>query len=145
MSSVKPPPLYDAVVDETGVASMSWTQFFNAIYVGDTGRDWNPTFVGLGQTGTPTIAGRYYRISRNLVYLRVDIVPATNTTSTAGTTYIDNFPLAMRGSGPCFSMLPSGGLGGALGVADAASGRIYTPPWTNVAAPVIVVGIMEAQ
>ena len=143
--SISPPPLYEPVVDQDGIANGSWTLFFNSIFTGDNGTDWTPSFVNLGSTGTPTITGRYYQISGNLVYFRIVVTPATNTTSTAGTTYVENFPLNIRGDGACFSLNPSSGVGGTIGVVAAASGRIFTPSWTAVTVPVIVVGIVEAQ
>lgn len=145
MSTIKPPPLYDPVIEENGIASGTWTLFFNSIFTGDTGTDWTPEFVNLGSTGTPTITGRYYRISRNLVYFRIVVTPATDTSSVAGLTYVQNFPLQMRGDGACFSLAPSSGTGGSIGVAAASSGRIFTPVWTSVTVPVIVVGMVEAQ
>lgn len=152
MSSIKPPPFYAPMVEmqpvgsqPSGLAAGVWTEFFNALYTGDTGTNWTPTFVSLGSTGTPTINGKYYRISRNLVFFTVTIIPTTDTTSTAGTTYIDNFPLNIRGSSVCLAAIPSTGIGGSSGVIDAASGRIFTPAWTTVTQSVIVVGMMEAQ
>lgn len=142
MTSVTPPPLYDPVVDESGVASVSWTLFFNKLFQGDTGTDWTPNFQNLTVSGTPTITGRYYRINRNIVYFRVTIVPATSTKSTAGTTYIDNFPLSLRGDGICFAV--TSGLGSGSGHVNAASGRIFTPSWTSPAT-ISIIGMVEAQ
>jgi hypothetical protein len=138
-------PLYEPIADSEGIASPAWTLFFNRLFQGDVGTDWTPSFVGLGTTGEPTITGKYYRLSRNIVYYRVNIIPATNTSSVAGTTYIENFPLDMRADGACVSLAPSSGVGGGIGVSAAASGRIFTPVWTDVTIPVIIVGMMEAQ
>jgi len=145
MSNTTAPPLYEPVVDQGRVATPAWTLFFNSIFTGDTGTEWTPTFQNLGATGTPTLTGKYYKISSNLVYFRIDITPATNTTSTAGTTYVDNFPLTMRGDGFNLSIAPTSGTGGTIGANVASSNRIYTPSWTNLTIPVIILGMVEAQ
>lgn len=143
MTGITPPPLYDPVVDQSGVASVSWTLFFNKLFQGDTGTEWTPTFQNLTVSGTPEITGRYYRINRNIVYFRVTIVPETSTSSTAGTTYIDNFPLSLRGDGICFSV--TSGVGSIAGHVDLASGRIFTPSWTTVPNTISIIGMVEAQ
>ena len=131
------------IADETNVASLPWALFFNQSYVGDTGTTWTPTFNGLGSTGTPTISGVYYKLSQNLVFFRIRIVPSTDTTSTAGTTYCDNFPLTIFNDGACLSV--GNNLGGSSGMAVAANNRIYTPAWSAVNYPVSVVGLVEAR
>ncbi len=141
--SISPPPIQQALVDEQGTPTLPWVMFFNETYLGDTGTAWNPNFVNLSTTGTPTITGRYYKLSSSLVYFSVLITPATDTSSTAGTTYIDNFPLNVRGDGICFAV--SGGLGTNSGHVIASSKRIYTPTWTSVTVPLTVIGMMEAQ
>ena len=142
MAKIQPPPIQDPVIDEDGYLVPSWTLFFNQVYVGDTGTTWTPTFSGLGTTGTPTITGKYYKLSQSLVYFSVRIVPGTDTTSTASTTYIDNFPLRLRQDGACAAV--GGTLGVGLGIALSGSNRIYTPAWSAVTVPVTVVGLVEA-
>ena len=152
MTSISPPPLYEPVVEKsddpainTHIATPAWALFFNSIFTGDTGTDWTPTFQNLGSTGTPTFSGRHYRIGRSLSYFRIVITPATNTTSVSGTTYCDNFPLTMRGDGVCFSVDPAAGVGGSIGVCQESNNRIYTPSWTSVTNPVIIIGMVEAR
>lgn len=142
MTSVKPPPIDDIVIDESGKAALSWSLFFNSIFTGDTGTDWTPTFTNLTISGTPTITGQYYRIGRTLVYFQVRIVPATNTSSTAGTTYINNFPLTLSADGACIAV--SGLLGSTPGMCDMATNRIYVPAWTTVTVPLTIVGFVAA-
>lgn len=143
MTKVAPPPLYNPVVDQGGVASLPWTLFFNQLFTGDTGTEWTPTFTSLTTVGTPTITGRYYKLSQNLSYFTVRVVPETSTTATAGTTYIDNFPLDITGDGACLAV--SGLVGGNAGMAEAATNRIYVPAWTAVTVPLTVVGLVEAK
>lgn len=139
MTKVTPPPIQNPILDEAGNLSIMWTLFFNSIFTGDTGTNWTPTFTGLTQTGTPTITGTYYKLSQSLVYFTITITPSTDTSSIAGTTYIDNFPLDIKGAGACFAL--ANNTGGGAGMANADESRIYTPVWTTIASPLTVVGI----
>lgn len=146
MTGVSNPPLYDQIADRALQVPPSWTIFFNDLTIGDTGTEWVPTFQNLTEVGgSAEITGVYYQISRSLVYFRISVNPATSTSSVAGTTFVDNFPLAIQGDGPNFSLNPAANVGGAIGVNVANSGRIYTPQWTNITTPVIIVGMVEAQ
>ncbi len=135
------PPNTHPLAEEDGLPTLQWILFFNALYEGDTGTEWEPAFTSLGASGAPTITGRYYKIGR-LVYFSVRIVPATNTTSTAGTTYINNFPLSITQDGACLAV--TGLLGSNAGMAEASTNRIYTPAWSTVTVPVTIVGLVEA-
>jgi len=138
------PPLYEPMVDETGVASPLWTLFFNNLFEGDAGTEWVPTFVSLGQTGTPTFRGRYYRLNQNVCLFYVTITPSTDTTSTAATTYIDNFPLRFQFDGVCFASTGSGAVQGIGGI-RASDNRIYTPSWMTFSGPLTVFGFGVAR
>ncbi len=143
MTAINPPPIYNPVVDENGGATIPWILFFNSLFEGDGGEVWSPSFVNLTATGTPTITGTYYRIGQALTYFTINITPGTNTSASAGTTYVDNFPLRFSGNGFCAAV--SGLLGGSLGMVDQASNRIYVPAWTSVTVPLTVVGFAEAS
>lgn len=138
------PPLYQPLADETGVATIPWSIFFNGLFEGDAGTPWTPTFVSLGSSGTPTITGRYYRIGQNLVWFNIGIAPATSTTSTAATTYCDNFPLTFRADSVCFAGTGSGAVQ-AIGGIRSSDNRIYTPGWTDVTIPLTIVGFGVAR
>lgn len=140
--SIEPPPINDILAEQNGLPSIRWILFFNQVFNGDAGTDWTPTFVSLGSTGTPTFSGRYYRLSQFLVYYRVTITPATDITSTAGTTYIDNFPLRFSADGACLAM--RGGEGTVAGHSIASNNRIYIPPFSAVTVPLTIVGMGEA-
>lgn len=142
MTTIKSPPIYDILTEKDGKARPPWVLYFNSLFTGDTGTDWAPTFTSLGTTGTPTITGKVYRIGRHLAYFHVKIVPATDTTSTAGTTYINNFPLTLSADGACLAI--SGLLGSNAGMCDSATNRIYVPAWTTVTVPLTIVGFVEA-
>ncbi len=141
--SLEPPPILNPLVDEKGVATLPWILYFNQLFIGDAGASWTPTFTSLAITGTPTITGRYYKLSQALCYFSVTITPATDTTATAGTTYIDNFPLTASANGICFAV--SGNLGTVSGMVVASNNRIYVPAWSAVTVPLTVVGMVEAN
>lgn len=136
------PPLYDVLVGDDNKANINWTIFFQNISDGDSGQEWSPTFQNLTVSGTPIITGRYYQISKYLCYFTTTIDPnGGNTSSTAGTTYIENFPIAFGGDGIVFAV--SGNLGDGPGHVVAASNRIYVPAWTGVSIPLKIIGIAE--
>lgn len=137
--SIEPPPITDLMIEQNGLARIPWILFFNNIFEGDGGTDWTPTFTSLGSTGTPTITGRYFRITQRLALFFVTITPATNTSSTAGTTYISNFPLVFSYNSICLVGTGSGAVQ-AIGGIRASDNRIYTPAWTNETIPLTVVG-----
>jgi len=97
----------------------------------------------LTEVGTPEIEGRYYRLNKYLTFFHVNITPATSTTATAGTTYIDNYPVNFTNDGVCWAV--SGGLGAAAGHIVANTNRIYVPAWSAVTVPLTVIGVGEAQ
>ncbi len=143
MSSIQPPPIQEQLANNLGVATLPWILFFNQLFEGDTGINWTPTFTDLTTVGTPTITGRVYRLSRRICFFRVTITPGTSTTSTAGTTYINNFPLTFANDGICFAV--SGGNGSNSGHVVASNNRIFVPAWTAVTVPLTVVGMAEVR
>lgn len=144
MTVQQPPTIQPLVNQETGLTTIQWLLFFDSIYRGDNGTVWAPSFTNLTVVGAaPTITGRFYRIGRSLCYFSVKVVPGTNTSSTAGTTYINNFPLTLQGDGACLAV--SGLLGSSAGMCDQASNSIYVPAWSAVTVPLTVVGFVEAS
>lgn len=143
MAKLSPPPLNDPIMNDEGTINPSWALFFDQLYRGDRGVDWLPQFVGLTTVGAPTITGRYYRLSERIAYFSIHIVPGTSTTSTAGTTYISNFPLRFIQNGACNAV--SGLLGSSAGMIDANTNRIYPPGWNAVTVPLTIVGIAEVR
>lgn len=140
---VAPPIEHPIIEPEVGnTPTIPWTLFFDSTFRGDQGTDWTPNFVNLSSTGTPTITGRYYQLSGQIVYFRITVTPATNTSATAGTTYVDNFPLNIAFDGACLAM--AGTTGSNAGHVVASTQRIYVPTWTNVTVPVTVTGMAEA-
>lgn len=140
--TTKPAPITQPVLDDNGLPTLPWTLFFNQNYNGDAGTAWSPTFTSL--TGSTTsVTGRYYRLSQYLVYFVINVTPSGATTSTAGTTYIGNFPLTFNGNG--FNTVVSGAAGGAIGMNRASDNRIYVPAWTSVSVPLTIMGMGEAR
>ncbi len=143
MALALPPTREPLTEDDRRTLSMQWLLFFNQISNGDAGKAWVPTFIGLTEVGGAAIkTGRYYSISRYLTYFNILITPGTNTSATAGTTYVDNFPLTAKDNGVCFSI--SNNLGGGLGMVNASNNRIYVPTWTTATTPINIIGIVEA-
>lgn len=136
------PPIREPLEESEGFLNLPWMDFFDEVSRGDAGKEWTPTFVGLGTTGTPTITGRYYQISSYLVYYNILITPGTDTTSTAGSTYCDNFPLSPYNNGVAFAVTPA--VSGGFGIHTSSNNRIYTPNWTTITVPVNVMGLVEA-
>lgn len=141
--TIEPPPTRNPLADDDGVLTMPWLVYFNQLQNGDAGTSWTPTFVSLTEVGgSATITGRYYKISQYICYFNILVTPVTNTSATAGTTYVDNFPLEAFNNGICASA--SANLGGGLGMVNAANNRIYVPGWTTVTTPINIIGIVEA-
>tara|TARA_R100000808_G_C2070769_1_gene98398 strand:- start:120 stop:545 length:426 start_codon:yes stop_codon:yes gene_type:complete len=139
--TTNPAPITNPVIDEQGLPTLPWTLFFNQNFEGDAGNAWEPNIVNL--TGsTSAVSGRFYRISQYLVYFTITISPSGPTSSTAGTTYVDNFPLLFNADG--VNAVVSGSSGGSLGMNRQSDNRILFPPWTNVSLPLVVLGILEA-
>lgn len=138
--TVNSAPLTQPVIDENAYPTLPWTLFFNQMFEGDAGKSWIPTFQSF--TGTATFSGRFYRLSQYLVFFTVKITPSGNTSTTSGSTYIDNFPLNLTNDG--FNTVVSGAAGGAIGMNRASDNRIYVPQWTNVSVPLTIIGIGEA-
>ena len=144
MSRIQPAPIKDSLTTEDGDISFPWVTFFNQLYNGDTGTPWTPSFTNLTVVGAaPTITGIIYRIGQGLAYFSIKIVPGTNTSSTAGSTYVNNFPASVKTPGPCFAM--SGNLGTNAGMVENSSSRVYVPSWSAVTIPLWIVGMCEIQ
>lgn len=142
MTTIKEPPIYEELAESDGKPKLPWILFFNSLFNGDTGTAWAPAFTNLAQTGVPTITGRVYKLGRSLAYFSIRIAPSTDTSSTAGTTYVNNFPLTLSADGACLAI--SGLLGTNAGMCDSATNRIYVPSWSAVTVPLTVVGFVEA-
>ncbi len=139
-----PPPLYHPLVDQDGKTDIFWSVFFNQLFTGDAGTEWFPTFQNLTIVGAfPTITGRVYQISQFLTFFSLNIIPGTNTSAVAGTTFIDNFPLIMRADGINFAV--AGRLGTNSGMCEKVTNKIWVPAWTTVTVPLSIIGIVEAS
>lgn len=129
-----------------------WLEFLNGLWVGDTGTpssgtgSWTPTFTGLTEVGgAATITGKVFKFSQQLAYFWARIVPVTNTSSTLGTTYINNLPLDVLSFGACIAVVENITGGSASGIVEPTNNRIYTPSWTTVTSPITISGTIEAR
>lgn len=137
------PPKTEPLVEKGDwFATLNWLVFFEQVADGDAGTSWTPTFTGLTEVGTATKTGVYYRLSKKLVYFRIVITPGTNTSSTLGTTYCNNFPLTITANG---ANLTCSGFTAAVSGTTASDKRIYTASWTTITTPITIVGIAEIQ
>lgn len=143
MSTLTPPPLFHPLTDKNGSITMPWIIYFTGLSVGDQGTIWTPDFQSLTSVGTPTFSGVYYKIGSLLTYFTAVVTPATNTSATAGTTFIDNFPELISADGACFAV--SGSTGSLVaGIAQGNSNRIFVPGWTTITVPVTVCGLIQS-
>ena len=140
------PPVQQPLLDQSGGTNILWILFFNSLFNGDAGVSWTPIISGLTNTGgTPKVSGRVYKLSNYLTFFRLSIVPepSGNTSSVAGTTYVDNYPYVMSADGLCGSV--SSKKGGSLGMCEQATNKIWLPTWTTVGAVVSVIGMVEGS
>lgn len=142
MSKIFPPPVQQRMTDSQGSTSLSWIEFFNTLFTGDTGTSWIPEFTGLTETGGDAdITGVYYKLSQNLTYFTIKIEPVTSTTAVTGTTYC-NFPLNINSDGVCAVTFDN--IAG-VGAVKASNGRLYPVGWTAVTTPVTISGTIVAR
>ena len=142
MTKISPAPITHPITDETTRVTIPWSLFFTSLFTGDTGTSWTPTFTSLTSVGTPTITGKYFRIGQ-FYYFWVKIVPGTNTSSTFGTTYINNLPFTVVSDGACQAVNDAPSV--AQGVVLASNNRAYTPSWTTRTNTITITGFVEAR
>lgn len=143
MSTLTPPPLFHPLTDKDGAITMPWIIYFEGLSVGDQGTQWVPEFQNLTTVGAPTLTGVYYKIGSLLTYFTAIVAPATSTTATTGTTYIDNFPELISADGACYAV--SGTTGSTeAGIAQGNSNRIYVPAWSAITVPVTICGLIQS-
>ena len=136
------PPTTEPLIDENSFATISWLSFFDSVSSGDLGVSWTPSFVGLTEVGAAIKTGKYYRLSKKIVYFIITITPGTNTSATAGTTYCDNFPLQFASQGASCSIIGSAAV---LAGVTSTDKRIYTGTWSLITTPVTLAGIVEVS
>ena len=147
--AINPAPITNPVTEvdlksgkTSGIATLPWILFFNSLFTGDTGTSFTPTATNLTVVGAaPTITGIYYR-SGQFIDFYIRIVPGTNTSCTAGTTYF-SVPFDIITDSANF--IVSGLLGGAVGQCDAATNRIYPGTWAAVTVPLTIQGRVRAN
>lgn len=137
------PPSNVPIINAFGVMSREWALFFENISNGDPGDTWTPTWSGLTVVGSPTYDGRFYRLSKNLQFVSVVITTAGTTASTAGTTYIANWPNMIKRDSAIMAVNSTTHIGIGTGMANASNNRIYTPTWGATANTITITGIIN--
>ena len=107
---------------------------------------WTPTWTNLTTAGTPTYAGRYTQIGR-IVYWEVEITAggANTTASAAGSTRINNMPIALAQGATCAAWDGSTGASYGVGGGRPGTGAIamFTPTWAATNSTIIISGWYE--
>ena len=135
MSIISDAPIAENVIDDSKKARPAWVEFFANLTRGDVGTSWTPVITGLTSTGTPTISGVYYQ-NAGFTDWAVKIVPATDTSSTLGVTFI-TLPFSVTTDQPCFATY---GTVVAGGIVNAAAKQAYLPTWAAITTPVTITG-----
>ena len=88
--------------------------------------NWTPVLVGWTNVGTPTVTGRFRIVGRQC-FIQVEVIPATSTSTTAGTSYVE-LPITAQGFGGVGTFVTPESLvphGTGVCVIDVANSRIY--------------------
>jgi hypothetical protein len=108
--------------------------------------EWVPTWTGLTVVGTPTYAGRWWRLER-FVFWEVEISAggANTTASTAGTTRLNNLPFNLAQGATCTAWDGATGASYGVGGGRPATGALsmFTPTWAATNATIILSGWYE--
>lgn len=131
-------PIRDAMVDDGRKCRPSWADYFSALDSGDVGTSFTPTFTNLTVNGTPTITGVYYQ-NQGMTYFAVKVVPGIDTSSVFGSTSF-TVPFNIIADTGCNAVA---GISVSQGVVTTGK-LVYTPTWTNLAAPVTITGLVKS-
>lgn len=133
-------PATDPVVDQEGKMTIRWLLFLQQLLNGDPGVAWTPNFVNLNSNGAPTITGVYYENSGFIDFF-ARIVPAVNTSSTSGATYLE---LPFQPSSDCAGFTVTGNNATPSGIV-ASQRRMWLPGWNNLTTPITATGRVPIQ
>lgn len=133
--SISQAPIADKVLDDNGKLRPSWVVYFSELNRGDIGTTWNPTIVNLTSVGTPTITGVYYQ-NYGFTDFSIKIVPATNTSSTLGSTTIA-VPFGVAADKAVEVVT---GTSVAFGTIASSSKTIFLPTWSLITSPITISG-----
>jgi len=133
--SISQAPIADKLLDDSGKLRPTWVIYFGELNRGDVGTTWNPTIVNLTSTGTPTITGVYYQ-NDGFTDFAVKIVPATDTSSVAGSTTIA-VPFNVTAD-TIVNVVSSGGYD--FGRIISSSKTIFLPTWSLITVPLTITG-----
>ena len=145
--SLPRPPKNTPLLDQFNAVTREWVLFFDKLALGDPGDLWVPTYTSLTVVGSVTHSGIFYRISNNLMYFAATITPTGGGTSasTAGTTYINNWPNTIIRDSVISAGNSDANTGLGNGIALSSNNRIYTPAWSAVNQVITVCGIIQGR
>jgi hypothetical protein len=135
MSRISDAPIAENVIDDSKKMRPAWVEFCANLTRGDVGTTWTPSITSLASTGTPTISGVYYQ-NQGFTDWTVKIVPATDTSSTLGVTFI-TLPFTVTADNPCFAVYGSTVAGGII---KASAALAYLTTWVAITMPVTITG-----
>lgn len=135
MTSSLEAPIKAKIANDIGIVTPTWTEYFAQLTNGDVGTSFTPTFSNLSSTGIPTISGVYYQ-NQGFTDFYVKIVPATDTTSVAGTTSFI-VPFTVSADAGCWAIQ---GAGAGIGAVNATSQTVFPPSWTAATVPITISG-----
>lgn len=131
---------------EVSVTHAAWARFFT-----DTQRilgtlydyaGFSPAFTDLTLSGGDfTVSGRYYT-DRNLLFFQVLLTPdgSATSSSTAGTTYLNNLPVTVAAHGPVTVVNYTTKAVIGTSIADAGTSNAYLPTWSGLNATILIFG-----
>jgi hypothetical protein len=135
-TNVQQIPTFDPPIEgNEGKMRKSWILFLQTLLGGDSGQTFTPIATNLTGTGTPTLTGAYFS-NQGFIDFWIKITPGVDTSSVAGTTYID-LPFAVNFDTGSFA---AAGVGAQVGAIEAATRRLYPPTWTGITVPITLTG-----
>lgn len=106
---------------------------------------WTPAWTALTVVGSPTYAGVYVKVGDATFFIVGITAGGANTTaSTAGTTFINNFPIAMAYGAICGAWDATNGASYGIGGGAPVDGttNIFTPTWVATNHTIAIGGLV---
>ena len=152
MSELIPAQYQAPFLAENGEIDEAWKTFFNNLnailsFKNNHERTFTPSFTSLTDTGTPSYSADY-RIFNGMLFFSYIISTDGNTSSTAGTTYID-LPLkpdnsgnkyVAKSNGECVINNLSTKTSIGTGLVERSGSKVWLPSWTTVSNDISISG-----
>lgn len=140
MSNLEQPP-FRTVVAESGLFSRPWQKWLGDFYNNSSSSSKATTPAITGLTGTSVVTGSTNKIG-GLLYFQYLIIPAVNTTSVLGTTYI-LLPYTAASYGHLTATKVSSRISLGSGQVDINTSKAYLPAWSAVTEPISITGFVQ--